>query len=117
VDEWRGSALKAAVVGYLGDSSLKRRLLSGSSRAFGGQFGGWMAISLVQEITAETFRGFQDIRMITLLGSLTTGGKSGEEDALIWTRYLLDESLWLRRSKRTCAKNLRIILKLSREAY
>lgn len=37
----------------------------------------WMAISVVQEITAETFRGFHDIRTATLLGGLATGGKSG----------------------------------------
>jgi sulfotransferase 6B1 len=53
-----------------------------------------MAISVVQGLTAGTFRGFQDIRMTTLL----------------------DNSLWLRRSKRTCAKNLRIILESSRGA-
>lgn len=38
---------------------------------------GWMAISVMQEITAETFRGFHDIRMATLLGGLATGGSSG----------------------------------------
>ena len=38
---------------------------------------GWMAISVMQEIMAETFRGFHDIRMATLLGGLATGGKSG----------------------------------------
>jgi O-antigen/teichoic acid export membrane protein len=38
---------------------------------------GWMAISAIQEIMAETFRGFHDIRMATLLGGLATGGKSG----------------------------------------
>src|SRR5215208_6893664 len=37
----------------------------------------WMAIAIVQEITAETFRGFHDIRWATLLGGLATGGKSG----------------------------------------
>jgi len=36
-----------------------------------------MAISVVQEITAETYRGFHDIRLATLLGGLATGGKSG----------------------------------------
>jgi O-antigen/teichoic acid export membrane protein len=36
----------------------------------------WMAISAIQEIMAETFRGFHDIRMATLLGDLATGGKS-----------------------------------------
>lgn len=42
-----------------------------------GLVAGWMAISVVQEIMAETFRGFHDIRMATLLGGLATGGKSG----------------------------------------
>ena len=37
---------------------------------------GWMAISALQEIIAETFRGFHDIRMATLFGGLATGGKS-----------------------------------------
>ena len=37
----------------------------------------WIAIAIVQEITAETFRGFHDIRWATLLGGLATGGKSG----------------------------------------
>lgn len=38
---------------------------------------GWMAISVVQELVAETFRGFHDFRMATLLGGLATGGRSG----------------------------------------
>jgi O-antigen/teichoic acid export membrane protein len=38
---------------------------------------GWIAISVVQEITAEIFRGFHDIRTATLLGGSATGGKSG----------------------------------------
>jgi O-antigen/teichoic acid export membrane protein len=42
-----------------------------------GLIAGWIAISVVQEITAETFRGFHDIRWATLLGGLATGGKSG----------------------------------------
>ena len=37
---------------------------------------GWMAISVMQEIIAESFRGFHDIRMATLFGGLATGGKS-----------------------------------------
>jgi O-antigen/teichoic acid export membrane protein len=37
----------------------------------------WIAIAVLQEITAETFRGFHDIRWATLLGGLATGGKSG----------------------------------------
>ena len=45
--------------------------------ALTGLMAGWMAIAVVQEITAETFRGFHDIRLATLLGGLATGGKSG----------------------------------------
>jgi O-antigen/teichoic acid export membrane protein len=37
---------------------------------------GWMAISVMQEIIAESFRGFHDIRMATLFGGLATAGKS-----------------------------------------
>jgi O-antigen/teichoic acid export membrane protein len=37
---------------------------------------GWIAISTMQEIMAETFRGFHDIRMATLFGGLATAGKS-----------------------------------------
>jgi O-antigen/teichoic acid export membrane protein len=37
----------------------------------------WIAMAILQEITAETFRGFHDIRWATLLGGLATGGKSG----------------------------------------
>ncbi len=42
-----------------------------------GLMAGWIAIAVIQEITAETFRGFHDIRLATLLGGLATGGKSG----------------------------------------
>jgi len=42
-----------------------------------GLMAGWIAIAVVQEITAETFRGFHDIRLATLLGGLATSGKSG----------------------------------------
>jgi O-antigen/teichoic acid export membrane protein len=54
---------------FYGDSALLVGVTGGMA--------GWMAISVVQEITAETFRGFHDIRMATLLGGLATGGKSG----------------------------------------
>ena len=45
--------------------------------ALTGLMAGWIAIAVVQEITAETFRSFHDIRLATLLGGLATGGKSG----------------------------------------
>ncbi len=61
-----------------------------------GLMAGWIAIAVVQEITAETFRGFHDIRLATLLGGLATGGKSGGLImrilllgilALLWVKY------------------------------
>src|SRR5215213_3458372 len=45
--------------------------------ALTGLMAGWIAIAVAQEITAETFRGFHDIRLATLLGGLATSGKSG----------------------------------------
>lgn len=45
--------------------------------AITGLTAGWMAISVMQEVVAEPFRGFHDIRMATLLGGLATGGTSG----------------------------------------
>jgi O-antigen/teichoic acid export membrane protein len=44
--------------------------------ALTGLMASWIAISVAQEITAETFRGFHDIRLATLLGGQATGGKS-----------------------------------------
>ena len=52
---------------------------------------GWIAIAVVQEITAETFRGFHDIRMATLLSGLATGGKSG---GLVMRILLLGSLAW-----------------------
>jgi O-antigen/teichoic acid export membrane protein len=56
---------------------------------------GWMAISVVQELMAETFRGFHDFRMATLLGGLATGGRSG---GLVMRGLLLAclAALWLK---------------------
>jgi len=44
--------------------------------ALTGLMTGWITIAVVQEITAQTFRGFHDIRLATLLGGLATGVKA-----------------------------------------
>jgi O-antigen/teichoic acid export membrane protein len=64
---------------YLVIGNLIERRLLDSPLLVGltGLIAGWIAIAIVQEITAETFRGFHDIRWATLLGGLATGGKSG----------------------------------------
>jgi O-antigen/teichoic acid export membrane protein len=80
------TALGLGVVGTVGTSlaylfmvgDLVGRHLFDSSALIAviGLTAGWMAISTMQEIVAETFRGFHDIRMATLCGGLATGGKS-----------------------------------------
>jgi O-antigen/teichoic acid export membrane protein len=80
------TALGLGVLGAFGASlayffivgDLVGRYLFGSSAlvAVIGLTAGWMAISAMQEIMAEVFRGFHDIRMATLFGGLATGGRS-----------------------------------------
>ncbi len=80
------TALGLGVVGALGFSLaylfivgdlVSRELFHRSALvAVIGLSAGWMAISTMQEIMSETFRGFHDIRMATLFGGLATAGKS-----------------------------------------
>ncbi len=60
--------------------------------ALTGLMAGWIALSVVLEITAETFRGFHDIRMATVLGGSATGGKSG---GLVMRVLLLGGLAWV----------------------
>jgi O-antigen/teichoic acid export membrane protein len=53
--------------------------------AITGLLAGWMALAVVQELTAETFRGFYDFRLTALLGGMT----SGKSSALIMRGLLL----------------------------
>src|SRR5215218_9535675 len=68
-----GISLAYLLVGDLVSNLLNSSALVGLT----GLMAGWIAIAVVQEITAETFRGFHDIRLATLLGGLATSGKSG----------------------------------------
>jgi O-antigen/teichoic acid export membrane protein len=72
-----------------------------------GLLAGWIAIAVVQEITAETFRGFYDIRLATVLGGLATAGKSG---GLIMRVLLLGVLvlLWVR-SKETSLATVMLV--------
>jgi O-antigen/teichoic acid export membrane protein len=67
-------------------------LYSPALMALAGLTAGWIAISVVQEIMAEIFRGFHDVRLATLLGGMATGGKSG---GLITRVLLLGGLVWL----------------------
>lgn len=73
-------ALGALVSGglYLLIGPLVAERLFGSPAlvAVTGLVAGWIALSTVQELFAETFRGFHDIRLATLFGGVATGGNS-----------------------------------------
>jgi O-antigen/teichoic acid export membrane protein len=77
--------------------------------ALTGLMAGWIAIAVVQEITAETFRGFHDIRLATLLGGLATSGKSG---GLIMRVLLLGilVLLWVRSAETSLATVLLVCI-------
>ena len=89
-----GISLTYLLVGDLVGGYLFPKFYGDSALLVGvtGLMAGWIAISVVQEITAETFRGFHDIRLATLLGGLATGGKSG---GLIMRVLLLGGLAWL----------------------
>src|SRR5215208_3059021 len=74
-----GISLTYLLVGDLVGGYLFPKFYGDSALLVGvtGLMAGWIAIAVVQEITAETFRGFHDIRLATLLGGLATAGKSG----------------------------------------
>jgi O-antigen/teichoic acid export membrane protein len=66
-----------------------------------GLVAGWIMVETLQGIWSETFRGFQDIRLSTLLGGQTTGTVSGLVTmALIVTSLFL---LWLVKGQATLA--------------
>jgi O-antigen/teichoic acid export membrane protein len=68
--------ISLAYLFIIGDLVSRHLFDSSALVAVIGLTAGWMAISTMQEIMAETFRGFHDIRMATLFGGLATGGKS-----------------------------------------
>src|SRR5215218_3974139 len=89
---------------YLSGGDLVSEHLFHSSLLVGvtGLLAGWIAIAVVQEITAETFRGFHDIRLATLLGGLATGGKSGGVIMRVLLLGIL-VLLWLRSTETSLA--------------
>src|SRR5215211_5519999 len=93
-----GISLAYLLVGDLVSNLLNSSALVGLT----GLMAGWIAIAVVQEITAETFRGFHDIRLATLLGGLATSGKSG---GLIMRILLLGivALLWVRSEQTSLA--------------
>src|SRR5215217_646775 len=107
-----GISLTYLLVGDLVGGYLFPKFYGDSALLVGvtGGMAGWIAISVVQEITAETFRGFHDIRMATLLGGLATGGKSG---GLIMRVLLLGGLVWLWLTSEDGKSDLRAVMLVS----
>lgn len=60
-----------------------------------GLIAGWIAVSVLQDLMAETFRGFHDIRLTALFGSLAVGNSSGLLMRALFMASLL--ALWFGR--------------------
>ncbi|MBA3702745.1 MAG: oligosaccharide flippase family protein [Rubrobacteraceae bacterium] len=103
-------ALGASLAYFLVADIVGNLLNSPALVALTGLMAGWIAISVVQEITAETFRGFHDIRLATLLGGLATGGKSG---GLIMRVLLLGGLVWLWLTSEDGKTDLRAVMLVS----
>ena len=69
--------------------------------AIGGLVAGWIVVGTLQGVLGETFRGFHDIRLATVLGGQTTGTATGVATmSLLSTSLLL---LWLIEGQTTTA--------------
>ncbi len=68
-----GSAVAYLLLGPLVAGSL---FGSPALVAVTGLVAGWIAVSTVQELFAESFRGLHDVRLATLFGGVATGGNS-----------------------------------------
>ena len=70
-------ALGAGFAYLLANGFLERLFSAPALAAVAGLIAGWIVISTVQELCAETFRGFHDVRLATLFGSLAIGNSAG----------------------------------------
>jgi O-antigen/teichoic acid export membrane protein len=66
-----------------------------------GLVAGWLIVSTLQELLGETFRGFHDIRLASILGSQPGGGTTGVATLALLTASLL--VLWLVNGQATLA--------------
>lgn len=70
-------ALGATIMGFLylnfGGVLANRFFDSPALAAVAGVMAGWIMVAVVQGILVETFRGFHDIRMTTMLGGMSNG--------------------------------------------
>jgi O-antigen/teichoic acid export membrane protein len=98
--------LGTLVVGLLyllfGDDLAQIVFKAPSLAAITGLVAGWIMVGSLQGLLGETFRGFHDVRLATILGGQTTGGAAagGATVALLTTALFL---LWLVNGQATLA--------------
>jgi O-antigen/teichoic acid export membrane protein len=69
--------------------------------AITGLVAGWIMVGTLQSLLAETFRGFHDIRLASILGGQTGGGATGVATLVLLTASL--GLLWLANGQATLA--------------
>jgi O-antigen/teichoic acid export membrane protein len=85
----------------LGDDLAKAVFNAPALAAITGLVAGWLVVSTLQGLLAETFRGFHDIRLASILGSQPGGGTTGVATLALLTASLL--VLWLVNGQATLA--------------
>src|SRR5215211_3655989 len=84
-----------------GDNFAKAVFNAPALAAITGLVAGWLIVGTLQSILAETFRGFHDIRLASLLGGQVGGGTTGVATLALVTVSLL--VLWLVNGQATLA--------------
>jgi O-antigen/teichoic acid export membrane protein len=85
----------------LGNDLAKAVFNAPALAAITGLVAGWLLVGTLQGLLAETFRGFHDIRLASILGSQPGGGTTGVATLALLTASLL--VLWLVNGQATLA--------------
>ena len=101
-------ALGSGFAYLLVNGLLERVFNAPALAAIAGLIAGWIVISTLQELFAETFRGFHDIRLATLFGGLTIGNSAGLVTRVLFLACLI--SLWFFRGGTDLRTILLIVL-------
>src|SRR5215212_4245400 len=85
----------------IGDDLAKTVFNAPALAAVTGLVAGWIMVGTLQGVLGETFRGFHDVRLATILGGQTTGAATGLATVALLTASLF--LLWLVNGQATVA--------------
>jgi len=86
---------------FFGDNLAKAVFNAPALAAITGLVAGWIMVATLQGLLGETFRGFHDVRLATILGGQTTGAATGLATVALLTASLF--LLWVVDGKATVA--------------